>query len=212
MDKLSVFSEKLGKAMDVTFREDGMLVTPEGIPVEGSGVVMAWNNSSGSWVDQGWNNSSGSWQDKGWNNSSGGWIDQGWNNSSGRWSDKGWSNSSGNWGDAGGGSGGCFITTACVEHQGLSDDCVELETLRKYRDILVQNDEGFRSKVLEYYRKAPLIIQAIEKNDNSDEVYNQLYQDMILPCVALLDKGNMEEAKGLYLDYYERLSKEYLEN
>lgn len=212
MDKLRVFSEKLGKVMDVAFRDDGMLVTPEGIVVDGNGIVMAWNNSSGSWVDQGWNNSSGSWQDKGWNNSSGGWIDQGWNNSSGRWSDKGWSNSSGNWGDAGGGSGGCFITTACVEHQGLSDDCAELETLRKYRDILVQEDEDFRSKVLEYYRKAPLIIQAIEKSENSNDVYTQLYHDMIKPCVALLDKGDMEEAKKLYLNYYELLSQEYLKS
>ena len=67
-------------------------------------------------------------------------------------------------GDSGGGGTGCFITTACVEHQGLPDDCAELQTLRKYRDVLVQEDDDFRSKVLEYYRKAPLIIQEIEKN------------------------------------------------
>ena len=51
MNKLNVFSEKLGKALEVSFREDGILVTPEGIPVTGNGIVFAWNNSSGSWVD-----------------------------------------------------------------------------------------------------------------------------------------------------------------
>ena len=212
MNKLNVFSEKLGKALEVSFREDGMLVTPEGIPMTGNGIVFAWNNSSGSWVDKGWNNSSGSWQDKGWNNSSGGWIDKGWNNSSGRWSDNGWSNSSGNWGDSGGGGTGCFITTACVEHQGLPDDCAELQTLRKYRDVLVQEDDDFRSKVLEYYRKAPLIIQEIEKTGESAVIYNDLYHGMIQPCVSLLDEGKMDEAKSLYLNCYERLSKSYLEN
>ena len=212
MNKLNVFSEKLGKALNVSFREDGIMVTPEGIPVNENGIVFAWNNSSGSWLDKGWNNSSGSWQDKGWNNSSGGWIDKGWNNSSGRWSDKGWSNSSGNWGDSGGGGTGCIITTVWVEHHGLTNDCAELQTLRKYRDVLIQNDDEFRSKVLEYYRKAPLIIQEIEKTGESDTIYDELYHGMIQPCVSLLDEGKIDEAKLLYLDYYEHLSKRYLEN
>lgn len=212
MNKLNVFSEKLGKALEISFGENGILETPEGIPVTGNGIVLAWNNSSGSWIDKGWNNSSGSWQDKGWNNSSGGWIDKGWNNSSGRWSDKGWSNSTGNWGDAGGGAGGCFITTACVEHRGLPDDCVELQTLRKYRDALVEDDDRFRSKVLEYYRKAPLIIQGIERTGDSASIYDDLYQNMIQPCVAFLDEGKVDEAKSVYLDYYEKLSREYLDS
>ncbi|MDO4340835.1 MAG: hypothetical protein Q4C91_22600 [Eubacteriales bacterium] len=210
MDKLSVFSKKLGRTIDVGFGEKGILVTPEGVTLKDSGIVFAWNNSSGSWVDKGWNNSSGSWIDKGWNNSSGGWMDKGWNNSSGRWSDKGWSNSTGNWGDAGGGGGGCFITTACVEHKGLSDDCAELQILRKYRDTLVQEDEVFRGKVLEYYRKAPLIIQRIENDSECGMVYDDLYRDMIQPCVALLEAGKVDEAKSLYLDYYERLAEKYL--
>lgn len=210
MDKISVFSKKLGKALDVSFGTDGKLVTPEGVLVNGSGVVLAWNNSSGSWVDRGWNNSSGSWVDRGWNNSSGSWVDRGWNNSSGNWSDRGWSNSSGNWGDAGGGSGGCFITSACVEYKGLTDDCVELQTLRKYRDIMVQEDESFRGKVLEYYRKAPLIIQQIEKSGKRDMIYENLYHQMIQPCVAFLEEGKTEEAKSLYLNCYEQLSNEYL--
>ena len=41
MNKLNVFSEKLGKALEVSFREDGILVTPEGIPVTGNGIVFA---------------------------------------------------------------------------------------------------------------------------------------------------------------------------
>lgn len=212
MNKLNVFSEKLGEALEVSFGENGILVTPDGVPVSGNGIALAWNNSSGSWLDNGWNNSSGSWQDKGWNNSSGSWIDNGWCNSSGRWMDNGWSNSSGSWGNSGGGGTGCYITTACVEQQGLPDDCMELQTLRKYRDILIQDDDDFRSKVLEYYRKAPLIIQEIEKTESSTEIYDSLYHDMIQPCVSYLNEGKMDAAKSIYLNSYENLARRYLEN
>lgn len=212
MNKLNIFSEKLGKPLEISFGENGILLTPEGVPTTENGIILAWNNSFEHWVDKGWNNSFDGWQDKGWNNSFNGWIDKGWSNSSGRWSDKGWSNSYGNWGNAGGGGGGCFITTACVEHQGLPDDCIELQTLRKYRDILIKNDDEFRSKVLEYYRKAPLIIQAIEKTDNKVDIYDNLYHKMIQPCVSFLINGKTNEAKSLYLDYYNYLSKRFLEN
>ena len=170
MDKISVFSKKLGEALEISFGTDGRLVTPEGVPVNGSGIVFAWNNNSGSWQDEGWSNSSGSW------------------------------------GDSGGGSGGCFITSACVESRGLTDDCTELRTLRRYRDILAQEDEDFRKKVLEYYRRAPLIIQEIEKGGESDKIYDQLYNQMVQQCVALLEQDKIEEAKNLYLNYYEYLS------
>lgn len=209
MDKLKVFSKKMGKALEVSFGDDGMVTTPDGIIVD-SDVVLAWNNSFESWVDQGWNNSYGSWQDKGWNNSYGSWIDQGWSNSSGSWMDKGWSNSSGSWGDAGGSGGGCFITSACVESQGLSDTCKELQILRQYRDELVQKDEDFRGKVLEYYRKAPLIVQAIEKTKESSAIYDKLFHEMILPCVAYLEEGKTSEAKELYLKCYGQMAEKYL--
>lgn len=204
---LHFYSKKLQKMIDFCVGEKGQLV-PAGATSLSGNIMFAWNNSSGNWVDQGWNNS-GNWQDKGWSNSGGNWIDQGWNNS-GNWQDNGWSNSSSNWGDSGSGGGGCFITTACVEERGMSDDCHEMKILRKYRDILVEEDELFRNKVIEYYRKAPLIIQGIESCDNKSDVYNNLYEEMIKPCVKLLDAGKVSEAKELYLKYYELLSNKYL--
>lgn len=210
MNKLKIFSEKLGEALEVSFREDGTAVTPEGVEIGKSGIVFAWNNYTGSWVDQGWNNYTGSWQDKGWNNYTSSWVDKGWNNYTGSWQDKGWSNSTGSWGDAGGSGSGCFITTACVENKGFGDDCMELQTLRQYRDILVNEDEEFRSKVLEYYRKAPLIVQEIENSGESTKIYDELYDVMIRPCVTMLKEGRIEEAKLLYLDCYDNLTERFL--
>lgn len=209
MDKLKIFSKKLGEVLDVSFGEENCIITPEGVTI-GSKVVFAWNNSAGSWLDKGWNNSAGSWQDKGWSNSAGSWIDKGWSNSTGRWSDNGWSNSTSSWGDSGSSGSGCFVTSACIEAKGLADDCMELETLREYRDILVEEDEDFRMKILEYYRKAPLIVQQIEQSGESTTIYDTIYNNMIQPCVLLLKQGKKEEAKTLYLEYYEKLSERYL--
>lgn len=85
-----------------------------------------------------------------------------------------------------------------------------MNVLRKYRDLLITQDDDFRNKVLEYYRKAPLIIQGIESEGNSSNTYNNLYEEMIKPCVKLLDEGKVTEAKELYLTYYEKLSEKYL--
>lgn len=203
MDKLKVFSKKLNEEVQISFDSANILCTTDGI-------LMAWNNSYGHWLDQGWNNSYGKWQDQGWNNNYGNWIDQGWNNSYGKWQDQGWSNSSGNWGDSGSSGGGCFITTACVEAHGLPDNCKELQILRQYRDELVKQDEKFREKVLEYYRKAPLIIQKIDKSDEKNIIYDDLYDNMICPCVKYLEEKKFDLAKTVYLNYYEALVQKYL--
>ena len=207
---LHVYSEKLQKILGFNVEEKGKLVPVGAAPLSGSNIMFAWNNSVDGWVDNGWNNSVDGWVDNGWNNSVGNWQDKGWNNSSDKWQDQGWSNSADNWGDSSGSGGGCFITTACVEQRGLADDCHEMQILRHYRDILVEKDDSFRSKVLEYYRKAPLIIHEIESREDSNQIYNDLFDEMISPCVNLLEEGKIEEAKVLYLNYYERLSKEYL--
>lgn len=209
MNKLNVFSKKLGEVMEVSFGADGTLVTPEGIPVKENGIVLAWNNSD-SWVDNGWSNSGGNWMDQGWSNSGGVWTDKGWSNSGGNWLDKGWSNSGGKWSDSGSGGSGCYITTACVEHMGLDDNCHELNILREYRDKLVEKDESFRSKVLEYYRRAPLIVQCIDQDADKDTILDDLYENMIRRCVNLLEDGYIEDAKQVYLSSYEGLANRYL--
>ena len=52
-------------------------------------------------------------------------------------------------------SGGCFITTACVEAAKLPDNCIELESMRHLRDVyLAKSDEG-RGLIQEYYKIEP---------------------------------------------------------
>ena len=196
---LSVFSKKIGEFMEL--RETvSSLRGPQLVP---AGVQL-------SWLDKGWNNSGTGWQDKGWSNGSS-WIDKGWSNGS-SWSDKGWSNGS-SWSDSGwsnsGGGGGCFITTACVEHMGLSDDCEQLNILRMFRDKLVEEDELFREIVLDYYKKAPSVVKKINESDNKDEVLEHLYNELVVPCVEMLKNNQEQEAKEHYINTYKKLLKTY---
>ena len=191
---LKVFSKKLNSFVDV-FSSENKLITAM---TSASWLDRGWNNSD-SWMDRGWNNSS-TWMDRGWNNSST-WMDRGWNNSS-TWSDSGWSNS--------GGGGGCYITTAAVDHLGLADDCDELNMLRMYRDKLAEEDPEFRKVVLEYYKTAPKIVEKISNSSDKDQVLDSIYADMVLPVLELLKKGKIEEAKDYYISAYNDLKTKYV--
>lgn len=193
---LKLFSKKLGETIDI-LAEDGRLVPK----IAKYWADQGWNNYGGSWLDKGWNNYSGSWMDKGWNNYSGSWMDKGWNNYGSSWTDSGWSNT--------GGGGGCYITTAAIEHMGLEDHCEQLDLLRKYRDKLAEEDEQFKKIVLEYYKTAPQIVDAITNSEEKEEVLDYIYHNMVTRVLDLLKENKIDEAKALYLETYKKLKAKY---
>lgn len=93
---------------------------------------------------------------------------------------------------------GCFLTTACVEHRGLADDCHELTAMRYMRDEWLAKQPGGQAEIDEYYVIAPRIVDRISMRDDSDEVWERLYQEYILPCVAAADAGEFEKAHEVY--------------
>ena len=104
----------------------------------------------------------------------------------------------------------CFISTACVTARGLPDDCDELQTLRKYRDLLIKERVGFAEIVEEYYQHAPLIVERIEHEPNKSEIYEKLYSNLVLRCVSLLNEGKIDSAVQTYIEIYESLKQQYL--
>lgn len=106
------------------------------------------------------------------------------------------SNSSGSDGSTGG--GGCYITTAAVDHMKLKDDGAHLKILRWYRDnVLAKTPEG-RKQILEYKRVAPKIVQALNKRKDAPEVYKALFTSYIDPAAQAVVNGNYEDADKLY--------------
>lgn len=113
-------------------------------------------------------------------------------------------------GSSGSSSGGCFLTSACVEAMGLPDDCYELETLRHFRDTWLKEQEGGACLIHRYYGIAPAIVDKINTLEDRKEIYTMIYERMVKPCVELIEKGEYQEATALYQKITEELAAKYL--
>ena len=105
------------------------------------------------------------------------------------------------------GSGGCYLTSACMEHyQSVFDDnCEELSILRWFRDSFVSKDD-----IDHYYRVAPLIVDAIDSSPDNDTVYSHIYNHIIKPCVDAIKNGDYSFAYQRYKDSVLSLEDEYI--
>lgn len=92
MNKLHVFSEKLGEVIPIQVGNavSGALCAESGI-FAASWTNGGWSNY-GTWLNSGWSNY-GTWMNSGWSNY-GTWMNSGWSNY-GTWTNSGWSNYSG---------------------------------------------------------------------------------------------------------------------
>lgn len=105
-------------------------------------------------------------------------------------------------------SSSCFITNACIKAKNLPDDCRELTVLRQFRDNWLANQPGGQDAIEQYYAVAPGIVDALCKKADAQQRYDALYQDFIVPCVALIDAGENEAAYQKYTDMVNKLKGE----
>jgi len=106
-------------------------------------------------------------------------------------------------------SGGCFVTTACMKSKGLPDDCIELTTLRTFRDTYVLNLSTGQKLYFEYKLLAPRIVLAINNREDSKDVYDEIYS-IILQIVALINDGNNSLALDEYIQMINSLKETLL--
>lgn len=106
-------------------------------------------------------------------------------------------------------SSGCYITSACVRARGLPDDCLELETLRAFRDGYLASQPGGREDIEEYYAKAPKLVCAIDHSSKAESIYEKIYSEMVQPCVKLIQEQHLEKAYTLYKQYSVNLMQQF---
>ncbi len=92
-----------------------------------------------------------------------------------------------------------------MTHRGLPDDCHELTTLRRYRDMWLAKQPGGQELIDEYYRVAPGIVEKVNARADAADVWERVYQEHILPCVAAVEADDNERAKVLYLQMVDEL-------
>ena len=107
-------------------------------------------------------------------------------------------------------SSSCFLTSACVEAKGLADDCHELSVLRNFRESYLKPLPEGPSEIAEYYFVAPQIVESIHKRPDSLEIFNTIYESLVLPCVKMIESGKNEDAHRLYRSTVMELKEKYL--
>lgn len=136
-----------------------------------------------------------------------GWIES--NNTSASYSSSSNYSSSSSYSYDSGSSGWCFLTTATCLALGKSDDCEELNALRKYRDEYLILDEDGAEIIREYYRVAPLILKSVENDKSSTDLFKSLYNDYIAIICDDLRNNNHLKAKKAYIEMVRNLCHKY---
>lgn len=104
----------------------------------------------------------------------------------------------------------CYITSAVCRVQGKADDCYELTAFRRFRDQVMLASENGRALVEEYYRLAPAIVTSVGLCQDEAAVYNSVYQNYLLPCLALLEQGDNTGCRDKYVEMVRYMEKTYL--
>lgn len=104
----------------------------------------------------------------------------------------------------------CFLTSATVFHKGLSDDCKELTTLRNLREKVMKPHPEYSSLISEYKIIAPKMLLNINAAENKDEILESIYNNLVLPSVALVENGKSIEAVEHYRDFVQEMKVLYL--
>lgn len=97
-------------------------------------------------------------------------------------------------------TGGCYITTAVCKDSGKPDNCYELTQFRKFRDEWLTNQPDGKDLIKQYYDTAPNIVKLIDKQPNSHEIYDNLNEVYLTPCLHYIENEQYEKCKELYSD------------
>ncbi len=106
----------------------------------------------------------------------------------------------------------CFLTTACADFVGLSDNCFELKSLRGFRDSYLARQSGGLDEIEAYYELAYLIMPAITQLDiqTRSRLLSFIYARYILPCAVLSRLGFNKLTHLMYRSMVNRLVGELL--
>lgn len=107
-------------------------------------------------------------------------------------------------------SGGCFLSTACVEAAGLSDTCHELTVLRHFRDSYLSQQPRGPALIAEYYATAPRIVSRIQRSPERAAVFDAVLHD-VRHAVSLIEDGQQESALAVYSAMFTRLQSQFRE-
>lgn len=109
-------------------------------------------------------------------------------------------------------SGGCYITTAVCTSFGKADDCYELTAFRGFRDTYLANTSEGKKLMRQYYVTAPLIVEEIDKSADKDNIYRNIWDTYLAPCLNDIEQREYLSCKNRYIEMVNHLQEKYLKN
>lgn len=102
----------------------------------------------------------------------------------------------------------CFITTACIRHYNLPDNCYQLQTLRSFRDNYLKNQKSGSKLIQQYYTIAPILVKLLNQHPDKDILFKRIFQQINNACV-LIEETENAKAKQLYVKVVSNLLKQF---
>lgn len=106
----------------------------------------------------------------------------------------------------------CYITTVVCNILGYSDNCGLLNTLRNFRDNVMQKNIKYREMLYEYDTVGPIIAKKLEeeyKNCEDIDMINGLFNFFIQPTVAFISANKFDDAVSRYFEMTKSLEEYY---
>lgn len=104
----------------------------------------------------------------------------------------------------------CYITTAVCDNLGKSDDCYELTLLRQYRDGYLLKQKDGAEMIRQYYDVAPTIVKRINRKEDAKQIYCDIYEEYLKPCIRLIEEDRLSECCDRYRTMVTDLKNQYL--
>lgn len=95
-------------------------------------------------------------------------------------------------------SSSCYITTMICHCLCVSDSNYFLNTLRKFRDNYLVNNEEYREVLVEYDIVGPMIAKSIAEDRQNKFIAARMFYNYINPIVSLINDGMYKDAISLY--------------
>jgi len=94
--------------------------------------------------------------------------------------------------------GGCFLTTILCNILKMDDNNIYLNTMRNFRDNILQKDEKYKSLLVEYDIIGPKIANILNNDPLKEKVAKMFFERDIVPIVNLINSNEYEKAINAY--------------
>lgn len=103
----------------------------------------------------------------------------------------------------------CYFTTAACRAVGLSDECWELQTLRRFRDETLPGLPNGSSDINRYYEEAPRVLARLKESPLVRKRLLQIYWLTIVPCALLARFQANRLCHWLYRRQHDKLTRQF---